>query len=177
MSLVAVLAIWASAAVLAGACRSRDSSSADAASSASVSASAEPVASVSASASSAPVIPLQLLKFTPTSRIRGKEPVDVLEAAEPGTRVWAHFAIRNRSGETRKITVVFSVNGEKRTTLPLKVEPSWSFRTWGYNSLRKTDTEGEVTIEATDDQGVVLVTAKVPIKPKAVKKPLKGDKS
>jgi len=165
---------WLAVAIAAGSCRSRDASDADAAASASASAS-EPVPSASASASaasSALAIPLELQRFTFTSRIKAKEPADTLDKAESGQRVWAHFALRNRSGETRKITVTFSVNGEKRTSLDLKVEPSWSFRTWGYVTLRKTDTEGELTLEALDDRGVPITSGKLPIvpNPKARKK-------
>ena len=159
-----------SPALVAAACRSKDQPGADAASSASASASIDPPSSAAASASAAPEIPLELQRFAFTSRIRAKEPVDILEAAEPGQRVWAHLAIRNRSGETRKINLVFSVNGETRTSLTLKVEPSWSFRTWGYNTLRKTDTEGELVLDATDENGAVLTSAKLPIKAKAIKK-------
>ena len=159
---------WLAVAIAAGSCRSRDASDADAAASASASASELPVASASASASassSALSIPLELQRFTFTSKIRGKEPGDTLEKAESGQRVWAHFALRNRSGDTRKILVNFSVNGEKRTSLDLKVEPSWSFRTWGYVTLRKTDTEGELTMEALDDRGIPITSGKLPIVP------------
>jgi hypothetical protein len=112
--------------------------------------------------------PLQLLRFTFTSGVRGKEPVDVLDAAAPGQRVWAHFAVRNRSGDTRNLAVVFLVNGQKRTSLDLKIDPSWSYRTWSFNTLRKTDTEGEIVLNATEEQGAVLVHARLPIKAKPV---------
>ena len=168
-----VTCAWIAVAIAAGSCRSRDASDIDAASSASASASEQPAVSVSASASASstvPSVPLELQRFTFTSKVRNKEPADTLEKAESGQRVWAHFAIRNRSGETRKIAVAFSVNGEKRTSLDLKIEPSWSFRTWGYVTLRKTDTEGELTVEALDEQGVPLASGKLPIVPKASKK-------
>jgi hypothetical protein len=162
-----VLGSWAAVALLASACRTSSGAS-DTASSASASASETPEPVPEPSASAAPEMPLELQRFTFASKLRGKEPADVLEAAEPGQRVWAHFSIRNRTGDTKKIIVTFLVNGETRTTLTLKVEPSWSFRTWGYNTLRKTDTEGEVAIEAVDYTGKVLTSAKLPIKPKAV---------
>lgn len=113
---------------------------------------------------------MQLQRFAFTSGIHGKEPVDTLEFAESGRRVWAHFALRNRSGLTRKMTLSFSVNGQKRTTFDLKVEPSWSFRTWAYVTLRKTDTDGEIVLDATDDDGAVITHARLPIKPQSTQK-------
>jgi hypothetical protein len=168
-SVLLVIALWPAAVF---GCRNRElhadalADTQDAFSSASVSDSA----SAAPSASSAPTRPaLQLLRFTLTSAIRGKEPVDTLQSVQSGQRVWAHFAIRNRSGESRKIAVVFSVNGQKRTTLDLTVDPSWSYRTWAYNTLRKADTSGELSVEATDDEGQLLASSKLPITPKVQK--------
>jgi len=81
----------------------------------------------------------------------------------PGQRVWAHLTLRNRSAETRTVKLVFRVNGDERTAVTLDVEPSWSYRTWGYNTLRDFDV-GEMSIEVTDDTGATLVTDKLPIR-------------
>lgn len=84
--------------------------------------------------------------------------------------MWAHFTFRNRTGDTRKVHVVFRVAGDKRTEVDLSVDVSWSFRTWAYNTLRDGDT-GDLSVVATDDLGNVLVDEKIPIKkPKAGKK-------
>lgn len=137
--------------------------------------SATAAASSVAPALSAPVPsePLQLLQFQFTSDVKAKEPIDQVEAAEPGMRVWAHLKLRNRASDTRVVHLVFKVNGESRTTMDLNVDPSWSFRTWAYNTLRKSDKTGEVQLTATDDSGAVLVDKSLPIRAKAVKKPLK----
>ena len=95
--------------------------------------------------------------------MRGKEPARELSFATPGQRVWAHLTLRNPGREKRVVTVVFRVNEEKRTTLELTVEPSLSFRTWGYNTLREGD-GGEMTVEAVDDVGTTLVNEKLPIR-------------
>lgn len=109
-------------------------------------------------------VPLQLLRFSFTSEVKGKEPVDRLERGVPGERVYAHLAFRNRGDESRPVHVVFRVNGERRTKLDLKVEPSWSYRTWGFNTL-KVDDKGELTVTVTDDEGLVLVEEKLPVGP------------
>lgn len=163
------------AAVVLSGCRKDESSSpAPAASSsspvaapvASPSSTARPVASVDPAAR----VPLQLQKFRFASGLRGKEPQDELTSAEPGQRVWAHFTFRNRTGDTRKVHVVFRVAGDKRTEVDLSVDVSWSFRTWAYNTLRDGDT-GDLSVVATDDLGNVLVDEKIPIKkPKSGKK-------
>ena len=109
--------------------------------------------------------PLELLRLTLTSRVEKKEPVDKLDAATPGQRVYAHLAIRNRSGEARKVHVSFVVNGKQRTSIDLNVEPSWSFRTWGYNTLQTGDTTGEIQVLVDDEAGSKLGEAKLPIRP------------
>jgi hypothetical protein len=165
------------AAPIVSSCRRGTSSdgASEAAGSASASAAlAAPSLSVApAASSSAPLVkaPLQLLRFHFTSSIHGKEPEDDVLAAAPGDRVYAHVALRNRSGEARKITMTFRVNGEKRTTLDLEVQPSWSFRTWGFNTLRKGDA-GELSVDVVDDASNVLVDEKIPIATKPKKKPL-----
>jgi len=133
--------------------------------------SAPPPPTASTSSAPAPTEPLQLLQFQFTSDVQAKEPADLLEAAEPGMRVYAHVKLRNRSPDTRVIHLAFKVNGESRTTMDLNVEPSWSYRTWAYNTLRKSDKTGEVVLLVTDDSGAVLVEKTLPIRNKASKKP------
>ena len=109
--------------------------------------------------------PLQILRFTFTSNVNDKEPVDKLDAAKPGQRVWAHINARNRSGSSREIDLVFRVNGKERSRVPLEIKSSWSFRTWGYVTLKSTDTSGEVTATIIDDSGEEILTNRLPIKP------------
>lgn len=124
-----------------------------------------------ASASAAPVkLPLQLLRFTLTSEVKAKEPVDKLDSAEAGQRVWAHLAVRNRTGVEKRITLRFLVDGDERSSVDLHVEPSWSYRTWGYNTLRASDKAGELSVEVRDDEGGLLQRATLPIKAKGTKK-------
>ncbi|MFW5741123.1 MAG: hypothetical protein ACOC1F_12230 [Myxococcota bacterium] len=134
-------------------------------------ASAAPAASASAAANEDSETPLELRELTFTSNVENKEPVDVLLAAEPGERVWAHLRVRNRNDEPRKVHLEFRVNDDKRTTLDLKVSKSWSFRTWAYNTLLASDKTGEVSLTVTDDEGRVLAETSVPIAPKARTKP------
>ncbi len=117
---------------------------------------------------------LDLRELTFTSNVDNKEPADVLLAAEPGKRVWAHMRIRNRNDETRKIHLEFRVNDAKRTTLDLKVTKSWSYRTWAYNTLLEGDKKGKVSLTVTADDGTVLAETSVPIAPKAKTKPYVG---
>jgi hypothetical protein len=124
-------------------------------------ASARAVASAS---SAAPTPPIQVLKLTLTSEVKQKEPVDELKEAGPGQRVWAHVTIRNRAGEARRVSIVFKVDGEERSTVDLQIASSWSYRTWAYNTLRAGDKSGELTVEVRDDGGNVLSQAKLPIK-------------
>jgi hypothetical protein len=128
-------------------------------------------AAPSASAPAPEKAPLQLLKLVFTSEVKNREPVDKLERAEPGQRVWAHFTLRNRC-DARTISVVFRVNGDQRSKVDLKVDNSWSFRTWAYNTLRAGDTSGEITVEARDEAGVVVASASLPIKGPEGAKPL-----
>ena len=150
------------------ACDKKDSASElDAAAASSSAPSATPAASSAAPADSAndepPTEPLQLQGMTFTSNVEGKEPVDVLVAAEPGQRVWAHLRLRNRSGQARKIHLEFRVNDQKRTTLDLDVAESWSYRTWAFNTLQAGDKTGTVSLKVTDDSGAVLADSSVPI--------------
>ena len=109
--------------------------------------------------------PLQLLRFAFTSAVENKVPVDKLQIARPGQRVWAHLIVRNRSGAERCVHVAFRVQGQSRTEVDLDVGESWSWRTWAYATLRPTDTSGQLEIEATDDQGKTLVHERLPIVP------------
>lgn len=113
-----------------------------------------------------PPQPLQLFRFSFTSEVKGKEPVDKLEAALPGKRVYAHMTFKNPNREPRSVHVVFRVNNEKRTTLDLKVDPSASYRTWAFNTLKEGDTRGQLTLEVTDETGQTLLSEKLPIKQK-----------
>ena len=137
--------------------------------SAAVPASAAPIVTASARAvasasTAAPTPPIQVLKLTLTSEVKQKEPVDELKEAGPGQRVWAHVTIRNRAGDARRVSVVFKVDGEERSTVDLQIASSWSYRTWAYNTLRASDKSGELTVEVRDDGGAVLSQAKLPIK-------------
>jgi hypothetical protein len=105
-----------------------------------------------------------------TSEVKKREPADRLLAAEPGMRVWAHVRIRNRTGDARRVSLVFRVDGDERSTVDLKVEPSWSFRTWGYNTLRGGDKRGTLTVELRDEAGALLGEAQLPIEGKARRK-------
>ena len=108
---------------------------------------------------------MKILKMTLASGVRDKEPVDKLASAKPGQRVWAHVTLRNRTGFAREIDLVFRVDGKERSRVTLNIETSWSFRTWGYVTLRPTDTAGDVTVTVVNDSGDELATQKIPIKP------------
>jgi hypothetical protein len=73
--------------------------------------------------------------------------------------------VRNRSDEKRTITVDFLVNGKLRTPLKLEIDPSWSFRTWGYNTIQATDS-GELEVQVYDDAGTKLDSVRLPIQSK-----------
>jgi hypothetical protein len=104
-----------------------------------------------------------VLKSVFTSEVKSKEPADVLKSAKPGQRVWAHLTVRNRCDASRTLTLAFKVNGADRASVDLNVEPSWSFRTWGYVTLRKNDT-GKVELEVRDEGGSVLSEGSLPVK-------------
>lgn len=129
------------------------------------SAAARPSATASATTPS-----LQVLRLTLTSEVKQKEPVDELKEAGPGQRVWAHVTLRNRAPEARRVSVVFKVDGDERSTVDLQIASSWSFRTWAYNTLRAGDKSGELTVEVRDDAGAVIGQARLPIKATAAKK-------
>jgi hypothetical protein len=124
-----------------------------------------PPPATSASAQAAPAAErLQVLKLTFTSDVKNKEPVDTLEVGSPGQRVYAHLAMRNRTGAAKTMQLVFRVRGEKRSSIDLKVEPSWSFRTWAYNTLQAGDAGKELEVTVLDDDASVLTVAKLTIK-------------
>ena len=129
------------------------------------SAAAKPSATASATTPS-----LQMLRLTLTSEVKQKEPVDELKEAGPGQRVWAHLTVRNRAPEARRVSVIFKVAGDERSTVDLQIASSWSFRTWAYNTLRAGDKSGELAVEVRDDAGAVIGQAKLPIKATAAKK-------
>lgn len=106
--------------------------------------------------------PVEILKFTFTSAIDAKNPVDSLTTAKPGTKVWAHLVVRNRTGRARKITVAFELNGKTLSEVPLTVDESWSWRTWAYNTIQK-DAKGTLRVTVTDDEGHPLGDYSLPI--------------
>lgn len=108
---------------------------------------------------------MTVLKMTLASGIKDKAPADKLASAKPGQRVWAHVTLRNRSGSSREIDVVFRVNGKERTRVTLDVQAAWSFRTWGYVTLRPTDVTGELEAVVVDDSGEELGKMTIPIRP------------
>ncbi|MCU0690209.1 MAG: hypothetical protein MUF54_02285 [Polyangiaceae bacterium] len=130
-----------------------------------------PVGTASGSAAQQPAKPLELHELTFTSEVKNKEPADVLLAAEPGKRVWAHLRLRNRGDRKRSIHLEFRVNDDKRTTLDLEVIKSWSYRTWAYNTLLDSDRKGTVSLKVVDDEGRVLADTSVPIAWKSRTKP------
>ncbi|APR84112.1 Hypothetical protein A7982_09461 [Minicystis rosea] len=131
--------------------------------------SAAPTATSSASASSGE---FKVLKMVLTSEVKKKEPADKLESAAPGQRVWAHVTLRNRTDATKPIALVFLVGGTERAKIDLKADPSWSYRTWGYVTLRSGDS-GELTAEVRDESGTVMERMHLPIKGDASTKPQK----
>jgi hypothetical protein len=131
---------------------------------AATSAAAPPVPAASAREEAKPASEhLELLRMTITSGVKEKDPIDKLDAAPAGERIYAHLAVRNRTGEPQKVEVLFEVNGKERTRLELEVGESWQWRTWGYNTLRPGDV-GELTITATEVDGPELAQVTIPIR-------------
>lgn len=129
-------------------------------------ASATPAASPSPAATR-----LEILRLTLTSEVKDKEPVDRLVAAGPGQRVWAHVTARNRTPDTRGIKLSFRVAGKVRSEVDLDVERSWSFRTWGYNTMKATDTSGELEVVVLAEDESVLAETTLPIRPRSATRP------
>jgi hypothetical protein len=51
-----------------------------------------------------------------------------------------------------------------RSKVDLQVDPSWSYRTWAYNTLRKEDS-GVLVVEIVDGEGTVVHASRLPIAP------------
>ena len=161
----ALLRLAASGAWLVGACDPSPPTASDAGPP--VTAAPDAPAAVPPPASAAPATskpPLEILKLTLTSGIENKEPVDALTKASPGKRIWAHVKVRNRSGRDRTVRLVFKVGDAERSSIRLDIEESWSFRTWGYVTLKPNDRSGELTVTVLDDMDAQLVEASLPIK-------------
>lgn len=129
---------------------------------------ANPPSSSSAAKPSKPEPPpaaqgVDVLKMQLTSEVKSREPIDKLESAKPGQRVYAHVTARNRTTGTQKLTVSFRVNDQERSSNELTVEKSWSWRTWAYVTLQAKD-KGELTVHVFDDHGAELATESIPIK-------------
>lgn len=139
---------------------------------ASTSAPAAPPPSASASAPKA-AGELKVLRLVFTSEVKRKEPSDKLDAAQPGQRVYAHVTARNRTDATKPIALVFLIGGTERSKIDLKIDPSWSYRTWGYVTLRDGDA-GELVVEVRDDAGTVMERGRIPIKGGPAKPQKKG---
>jgi hypothetical protein len=170
---VKTTALIVSAALLSLACDDPAKATAPGASAAITTPSAPAISSAaprSSAAVPAPTPPIQVLRLTLTSEVKQKEPVDELNEAGPGQRVWAHLALRNRAPEARRVSVIFKVDGEERSTVDLQIASSWSYRTWAYNTLRAGDKSGELTVEVRDDASNLIGQAKLPIKAAAKKK-------
>lgn len=127
-----------------------------------------PARSATTATTAKPVTPLadgvELQKFTLTSGVKAKDPVDKLESARQGQRVYGHLTIRNRTDGPRRVSLSFRVNEEERALVDLTIEKSWSWRTWAYVTLRKDD-KGELTVHAFDEHGAELGTESLPIRP------------
>lgn len=108
---------------------------------------------------------LKVLKIVFASAVKNKEPADTLDKAEAGQRVYAHVTLRNKTDGAKPITLAFLVGGAVRTKIDLTVEQSFSYRTWGYVTLRDSD-KGELVTEVRDASGTVMERAKIAIKPR-----------
>lgn len=108
--------------------------------------------------------PMQLLRFTFTDGVEGRDPRTRLGVARPGRRLYAHLRLRNRSGRERCVRVIFRVGGKRRSEITLAVGRSWSWRTWAYATLRAGDT-GPVTVEVRDDQGALVTRRTIGVLP------------
>ena len=125
----------------------------------------EPSGSADCAAVDPSLPPVQLLKVTFTSAVEDKKPIDKLNVARPGQRVWAHIVARNRTGARRCVHVTFRVGGKVRTEVDLEVGESWSWRTWAYNTLRSSDTSGKLELEVSDEHGKRIMLTELPIVP------------
>lgn len=98
-----------------------------------------------------------------TSGVKDKGPIDNLDAAHPGKRVYAHLIVRNRTAGPRKLSVAFLIAGVERSSTELDIERSWSYRTWAYVTLKPTD-KGSVSVLVKDDYGEKVAEAEIPIR-------------
>ena len=117
----------------------------------------------SSGAAEVPSDHVELQKFVLTSGVKAKDPVDVLDSAKAGQRVYGHVTVRNRTAGSKRVSLSFRVNGDERTMVDLDIEKSWSWRSWAYVTLRKDD-KGEVTVHVFDDHGAELATESIPIR-------------
>lgn len=108
--------------------------------------------------------PIEVLEFKFSSGLKGRDAAGEIGHTSAGQRVYAHLTLRNRTGKARRIHLTFTVNGEKRTELELEVEESWSWRTWGYNTMLAKDKRGKLELSVTDEEGHPLVEAELPIR-------------
>jgi hypothetical protein len=154
-----------------------DDAATSASSSAAGTASASPPASDSASSSApsaapstsaAAKVPLQVQRFVLTSEVKNKEPVDELVKAGVGDRVYAHLQVRNR-GERRPLRLEFRIDDKVRSKIDLEVIHSWSYRTWGYNTVREPDV-GKILEATIFDEDEVVASAKIPLAKTTVRK-------
>ncbi len=127
---------------------------------------ATPPSSAAPARTTAPAAPadhIELQKFVLTSGVKAKDPVDDIDAAKPGQRVYGHVTIRNRTAGSKRVTLSFRVNGDERSMVDLDIEKSWSWRSWAYVTLRKED-KGELTVHVFDDHGAEMATKSIPIR-------------
>jgi hypothetical protein len=97
--------------------------------------------------------PVELLALKIASDVKNKEPVDAIDATAVGERVYAHVTIRNRTGRPRGVVITFTVEGVERARVPLEIGESWSWRTWGYATMRAADAGKTLTISLDDEAG------------------------
>jgi hypothetical protein len=167
MRTTATITVLLTCAVLCGACDDDGKPTPDAgAPSGSASApvpSARGAAPPAPSASSEDATQVELQRFTLTSAVKDKEPADKLDTGKPGTRVYGHLAVRNRTAGPRRVSLSFRVNGDERSMVDLSIDKSWSWRTWAYVTLRKED-KGELVVIAFDERGNELGKKAIPIR-------------
>jgi hypothetical protein len=109
--------------------------------------------------------PMQVLSFTFTDGIEGRDPKSKLQVAKAGQRVYAHLAMRNRSGRKRCLHLTFRVGGKKRTEVTLKIGKSWRWRTYAYNTIHADD-DKPLQLTVTDDQGALVLEKMLPVIPR-----------
>lgn len=111
--------------------------------------------------------PLDIVKFTLTSKLENRKPTDELTMVKPGTKIYAYLVVKNLTKEERCLLVTFRVNGRKRASLTLDVGTSPTWRTWAHISPSKGDAPGTVEVEVTDDQGRQRYLQKVLVEPES----------